>query len=82
MTCAACDRAQQNPMTGIFKAGCDECKARALASGRELFDSIQAGARTAEYQAALSRMFGEGNEEAGHQRVRAWAKRMKEASSG
>ncbi len=82
MTCPACERAQQNPLTGIYRADCDECKARALAGGREMFDSIKAGARTDEYREALTRVFGEGGEEAGHQRVRAWAKKMKEARGG
>jgi hypothetical protein len=31
MTCPACDRAQVNPMCGLFAANCDGCETRAVA---------------------------------------------------
>lgn len=82
MTCKACDHAKKNPSTGQFHAGCDECAARAMASGRELFDCLKKKQRTPEYDAALTKMFGEGNEEAGHERVRAWSKKTKTHQKG
>ena len=82
MTCEACGHASHNPTTGRFHAGCDECSARALAQGRELFESKRAGIKSPEYAKALSQMFGEGNEEAGHARVREWSKKISQHKKG
>lgn len=30
-TCPACDRAQTNPRTGVYQAGCRGCEVRAIA---------------------------------------------------
>lgn len=76
MTCEACKTAETNPCTGRYVADCSECKARALANGSDLFESRRAGVKSPAYAKALRRVFGEGNEEAGHERVRAWAKNI------
>lgn len=82
MTCGACDRAQTNPMTGRYHAGCTECAARALAQSADFFSSKTAGQRTKDYQAALTKIFGEGQEDAGHERVKAQAKRIRNHTKG
>ncbi|HAX23070.1 MAG TPA: hypothetical protein DCY64_22640 [Hydrogenophaga sp.] len=82
MSCEACTTASHNPITGRFHAGCDDCAARALAGGRELFDCLKNKQRTPEYDAALTKMFGEGNEEAGHARVREWSKKINQHKKG
>ena len=82
MTCPACTHADANPLTGRYTADCNGCKARALANGRELFESQLARKRTPEYTAALTKVFGEGNEDTGHERVRQWARKIRSASKG
>lgn len=82
MTCKACDIAENNPETGHFNVLCDSCKARALAQGMALFESKRAGVKSPEYAEALRKMFGEGNEEAGHARVREWSKKINQQKKG
>lgn len=82
MTCEACTTASHNPISGRFHADCDECSARALAQGRELFESKRAGVKSPEYADALTKMFGEGNEEAGHARVREWSRKIRQHQKG
>lgn len=82
MTCTACQAAEKNPATGRYSADCAECKARALANGFDLFESKRAGVKSPEYAAALRKVFGEGNEEAGHERVKAWSKRITQHKKG
>ena len=79
MTCLSCQAAEANPVTGRYHAGCSECAARALAHGPLVFASVRAGVQSPEYAAALKRVFGEGNERQGHQRVRAWFQRIQQA---
>lgn len=80
--CHACEQAEKNPLSGAYSSNCSCCKARALANGRELFDGMQKGTKTPEYQQALARVFGEGNEEAGHTRVKQWVRRIKDHQKG
>lgn len=82
MTCEACAIAKTNPCTGRYGANCPECKARALANGFDLFESKRAGVKSLQYAEALRRVFGEGKEEAGHERVRAWAKKINQHKKG
>lgn len=82
MTCPACTAAEANPLTGRYTADCDSCKARALANGRELFDSLIAKRQTPDYREALTKVFGEGNEDAGHEQVRQWSRKIKQAKKG
>lgn len=82
MTCPACTAAEANPLTGRYTADCTSCKARALANGRELFDSLAQRKRTPEYTAALTKVFGAGNEAAGHERVRQWSRKIRAAQKG
>lgn len=82
MTCPACEAAGSNPLTGRYTADCTECKARALANGRELFESLNQRKQTPEYQAALTKMFGEGNEADGHERVRQWSRKIRATQKG
>jgi len=80
--CDACAKASINPTSGRYAAHCDGCRARALANGRELFDSMSKGKQTPEYKEALGRVFGEGNEEAGHVRVKQWVRRIRDHQKG
>lgn len=80
MTCEACQAAEKNPSTGRYHADCPECKARAVAHGREAFDASAAGKMTSEYKQALQRLFGD-DWEAGHLRVKAWKRKIKGAST-
>lgn len=82
MTCEACQIALTNPKTGRYTAHCEECKARALANGNALFESKRLGVKSPEYADALRRVFGEGNEATGHERVRAWAKKINQHKKG
>lgn len=82
MTCQACTAAEANPLTGRYSADCTECKARALAQGRELFESLNQRKQTPEYQAALTKVFGEGNEADGHERVRQWSRKVRATQKG
>jgi hypothetical protein len=82
VTCRACTAASTNPLTGRYGADCPECKARALAHGFELFESKRKGVMSTEYADALRKVFGEGNEEAGHERVRAWSKKINQHKKG
>lgn len=77
MTCESCLKAEQNPRTGYFSNGCDECNARAIANGMELFEASKAGRFTERYKKALIAVFG-ADWEAGHLRVKHWAKRIKD----
>jgi len=37
MTCPACERAQENPRTGLYQAKCISCEARAMAQSPGAF---------------------------------------------
>jgi hypothetical protein len=76
MTCTACLSAESDPMSGLYQANCDECKARIIANGRELFEASKAGKITPEYEEVLKRMFGD-EWRAAHLRVKAWKERLK-----
>lgn len=80
--CHACKMAHENLLSGLYSTTCDNCKARALANGFDLFESKRAGVKSPEYAAALRKVFGEGNEEAGHERVKAWSKRITQHKKG
>lgn len=79
MNCEACENAENNPLTGRYRAGCQGCQARALANGHELFISRTMRVKSPEYAAALTRVFGEGNEHQGHERVREWFRKIQQA---
>lgn len=81
MTCEACQRAQINPRTGMYQADCMECTARALANSPQFFDAMKAEAMTPAYRDALQAAFGQ-DWKAGHERVKHWAQRIKEAHHG
>ena len=73
--CPACTMADENADTGMFRAGCEECSARMLAHGPEHFQAMAVAAFTPAYSLALKRVFG-ADWIRGHERVRAWAKRI------
>lgn len=78
MSCEACTHAEKNPMTGRYSANCQECQARALAQSPGLFNSRLMGVKSPEYAAALTKVFGEGNEKEGHEKVRQWFKKIQQ----
>ena len=79
MNCPACEAAQENPATGLYKHDCHECKARALANGQAMFDSQKKGYMTKEYKAALTALFGAEGLDQGHKAVKEWSRKIKEA---
>lgn len=81
MTCEACQRAEAHPRTGMYQANCQECTARALANSPQYFDAMKAEAITPAYRDALQSAFGQ-DWKAGHERVKHWARRIKESSCG
>lgn len=76
MTCPACAEAMRNPNTGMYRAGCKECSARALAAAPAHFLAAQAPKLLPEYKNALQAVFGD-DWRAGHLRVKAWSQRAK-----
>jgi hypothetical protein len=82
MSCQACERADANPLSGRYQADCKGCAARALAQGPELFASVTTKTATPEYEAALTKVFGAGQEAAGHESVKQWRKRIKNHAKG
>jgi cytochrome c5 len=75
MTCPACAIAASNPHSCEFGASCQDCQARALAGSPAFHDSMMRTRFTTSYRDALVDVFG-ADWEAGHQRVKAWAKRI------
>lgn len=73
--CPACDVAQFDAGTGMYRAGCLECAARMLAHGPEHFDAMSVAAFTPAYATALKSTFG-ADWMRGHERVRDWARRI------
>ena len=75
--CEACDRAAKNPNTGHITHGCDECSARAIARGQDVFYASEAGKVTPDLRDACRKVWGE-NWRNGLQLVNKWRERMKE----
>jgi hypothetical protein len=77
MTCEPCTIAAANPRSGLFRAGCRGCAARALA-GSPTYHSAEAAHRiTPDYRAALAVAAEPGETlEATHRRVRDWDRRI------
>ena len=75
MTCPACAEFERNPNTGRLHAACAECVARHLAKSPEHAESAKAKQILPPYEAALERIYGT-DWEAGHHKVRTWAKRL------
>lgn len=76
MSCPACTEAGQNPRSGFYRADCLECSARMLAHGPEHWEAMAVAQFTPRYAAALKAVFGERWQQ-GHERVRAWSKKLK-----
>jgi uncharacterized protein (DUF2237 family) len=76
--CEECIRANQRPLTGIYRNGCTECEARAFAHSPVYAIAAQAEVMTVGYRDALMNAFGE-HWRTGHIRVKFWAGRIKEA---
>jgi len=82
MTCAACEAAHANPLSGRSNAACFECSARAIARSPQFHASVIARARTPEYNAELERVFGvaEEDQRRGHEAASTWARRIRQAT--
>jgi hypothetical protein len=74
MNCPACDLAEKGELTGLYHTGCDECTARHISNGIDLFNARKAGEMTPEYIAILQKVWGD-DWESGHERVKAWVKK-------
>jgi hypothetical protein len=68
--------AAANPQSGYYHAGCMECSARMLAQGPEHWEAMAVSQFTPRYAAALKAVFGKQWQQ-GHERVRAWSKKIK-----
>lgn len=80
MNCAACIEAAGNPRSGLFRLGCADCSARALAATPTYWTAEAMHTITAPYRAALAAVQQPGESlEAAHRRVRAWDKLIREA---
>ncbi len=81
MTCdpanpaSPCAIAERDPLTGLIRAGCPECAARALSQGMPFWYSQRAGSLTPEYRRSLEVLFGSRWSD-GHARAKAWAQRI------
>jgi len=73
VSCEACDRARVHPNSGLYRAQCDGCAARALSRSPEFFEAAQSGRMTPRYRMALSQFFA-GREADGHKIVKEWAR--------
>lgn len=75
VTCTACTKAAADPRSGEFMLRCNECQTRQLAHGIEFFDRrLQPDL----YRSALARVTRDGEEpKDAHERVKAWADRIK-----
>lgn len=75
MKCRACAIAAVNAATGQYEAGCQSCRARALAHAPEFFDACTTDAITPGYRSRLQQAFGK-NWKSGHDAVRAWKSKI------
>jgi hypothetical protein len=76
MICDDCEDARRgNPRSNAFTASCYSCNGRAFASIGAHLESQAAGAMTADYRAALEKVFGAAWAD-GHRQVKAWASRI------
>lgn len=76
MNCPACDLADKGELTGLYHTGCESCTARHIANGIDLFNAIQAGGKTPEYDETIRKIWGD-RWEAGHKLVKRWHKKLK-----
>ena len=75
MACDACQVADTNPATGLYRAGCKDCSARELAQSIEHTEARMLGKMTPRYMARLREVSGD-DWEALHRIVKEWAKRV------
>lgn len=80
MSCDACTTALANPLSGLYRAGCLECEARALAQSPQFFDAVAAEAITPAYRSALEHTFGTHWKD-GHTQVKAWAEKLQKGTA-
>ena len=79
--CPACAAARAHALSGAYRAGCFECRARFLAASPAYAESARAAAVTPRYRDALAASFGPEWRE-GHDAVKRWADAaMKERSA-
>ena len=76
--CPSCQAAEKNPLSGLYQANCDSCKARAIANGMEVYESSKCGKVTPRLKTALQSVWGESWESVGLKMVKSWANRQKE----
>lgn len=78
-TCPDCYQARARLWHG-YRAGCEGCKARALARDPVFAAAMQAGRITADYERALRFVAGEGWREM-HEQAKAWAAAARPATA-
>lgn len=75
MSCPSCVKAERNPRSVIYHAGCPVCSARMLANGPLFFEAERTEQLTAAYRQALQLTFGDRWQE-GHAAVKQWRERI------
>jgi hypothetical protein len=79
MACPACTAAESTPNRDGFRDGCRGCTARALAVTGAHLESAERGGITAQYRAALEKLFGAQAWREGHEMVKGWASKLRAA---
>lgn len=79
--CPACAQAERDSLSGAFRSGCDECRARLLARSPAYWAAAMASTLTPRYRDALVASFGPRWLEM-HQRVKRWAELAERAGAG
>lgn len=75
-TCPSCRDWQDDPRSGMFNAGCDDCLARAVAQSPAAWKAAK-GITATELQDVMVHTFGHEHMDAWKRRVWAWMKRLK-----
>lgn len=71
--CTSCSAALRDRNSGLYRADCLDCQARAVARSPQYFDARQAAAITPAYRDVLQRVFGGMSILEAHERVKRWA---------
>lgn len=77
--CETCARAEINPRTGLFNAGCLDCTARHIAHLQVFAECQRLRDFTEPYMSHMHKVFG-AEWESWHKVVKSWAKRIKEGA--
>lgn len=77
MTCPACTRAEADPRSSLYQAGCRNCEARSLAQSPMAWKALHAQTAVP-LQEAIERVWGVDGYEEGRRAVWAWIQRLRQ----